>query len=137
MTRLIIAGVFALGLGVGACGSTGSQVDSSEASAAAFPAMSWSEVSAAMNDGAVLIDARSASQYAEGHIEGAVNVPSGADQAAFAALPSDKSTQLITYCGGPACSASTKVARVAAELGYSQVAEYKGGYPEWKKNQSM
>lgn len=138
MTRLIIASVFALGLGAAACGSTSNQVAASDAAAkASFPTMSWQQVDAAVKGGAVLVDARSADSYQSGHIAGAVSVPSGADTAAYAALPSDKSTQLITYCGGPACGARTKVARAAAALGYSKIAEYEGGYPEWKKNQSM
>jgi len=138
MTRIIVACAFALGLGAAACGSTNNQVVASEAAAApAFPAMSWDQVSAAVTEGAVLVDARSAGEYADGHITGAISVPAHADETALAALPSDKATQLITYCGGPACGARSAVGRAAQKLGFTKIAEYQGGYPEWKKNQAM
>lgn len=101
----------------------------------ALPTYAWVDVDAAMKTGAVLVDARGADQFAQGHIEGAINVPAG-DEAAFASLPADKGTKLIFYCGGPACNASTKAAHKAASLGYSNVGEYKGGYPEWSKAQA-
>lgn len=97
-----------------------------------FSEMNWQEVADAMSKGAVLVDARSADGYAEGHIEGAINIPSG-DEAAFASLPEDKGTQLIFYCGGPKCKASTRGATMAKKMGFTQIAEYKGGYPEWKE----
>lgn len=96
--------------------------------------MSWDEVASAMASGAVLVDARGSEGYAKGHIEGAVNVPYK-DEGAYASLPEDKSTALIFYCGGPACSASTKGATTALSQGYTNVAEYRGGYPEWASKQ--
>lgn len=96
----------------------------------AYPAMAWTDVEAAVKAGATLIDARSAEQYAAGHITGAINVPTG-DDAALARLPAAKTTQLIFYCGGPACSARTNCAAKVQALGYTKLAQYKGGYPEW------
>lgn len=98
--------------------------------------LSWAEVEAAVASGAVLVDTRAPEGYAEGHITGAVNGPAQ-DEAAFqAVLPESKDTLLIFYCGGPQCSASTKGAQLATALGYTNVAEYKGGYPEWSSFQA-
>ncbi len=134
MARVLSVLAAALLLAAPACSSTGSTV-TDEATAAALPTMTWSEVASAVDSGAVLIDARGAESFNNGHITGAVNVPSRGDDAKWANLPTDKATKLITYCGGPACSASSKVARQALSRGYVDVAEYKGGYPEWKSAQ--
>lgn len=90
----------------------------------------WPAVEAAMAAGAVLVDSRSPKGFAKGHIEGAINVPCR-DEAAQSALPADKATVVIFYCSGPVCSASTKGAEKALEMGYTQVKEYRGGYPDW------
>lgn len=100
-----------------------------------IPVLAWADVAAAVTGGAVLVDARSPEAYAKGHIAGAINVPYK-DGDAYATLPQDKARRLIFYCGGPACSASTQCATTAREKGYSSVAEYRGGYPEWEKAQA-
>ena len=132
MRTLPLLSILALALSALGCGSTCHAVANDDAAAASFPLLTWEEVSAAMQDGAILADARRPEGYAEGHIEGAVNVPVR-DQVAFDKLPADKSAKLIFYCGGPYCRASLKAATRARELGYTNVAEYRGGYPEWKK----
>ena len=90
----------------------------------------WPATAAAMAGGAVLVDSRGPKGFASGHIKGAINVPYR-DEAAHSQLPSDKATTVIFYCSGPACSASTKGAKKALEMGYTSVKEYRGGYPDW------
>ena len=92
--------------------------------------LTWPDVEAAMSAGATLIDSRGAAGFAKGHIPGAINIPAG-DDAAYATLPEDKSTQVVFYCSGPACGASTTGAQKALSLGYTKVGEYRGGYPAW------
>lgn len=94
----------------------------------------WTQTAAAMSAGGMLIDSRSPRGFNSGHITGAINVPYK-DEAAHSALPSDKATTLVFYCSGPACSASTKGAKKALEMGYTQVKEYRGGYPDWASRQ--
>jgi rhodanese-related sulfurtransferase len=98
----------------------------------AFAHMNWDQVATAMASGATLCDARSKTGYDAGHIKGAVHTPYKAENG-MAVLPADKASQLVFYCGGPSCSASFKAAKVAAGLGYTNIGEYKGGYPEWAK----
>jgi hypothetical protein len=54
----------------------------------------------AQEDGALLLDARSESAFAAGHIEGAVNLPlpDFTDEALAAALGTDKSRPIYIYC---------------------------------------
>ena len=133
-------------LALTACATTTTTTDSAPAEAEAAPAEAaeatpeipvydWAQVTEAMGSGAILVDARGAQSYANGHIENAINIPCrGADET-YSVLPADRNTQVVFYCGGPACSASNKGATAAARLGYTNVAEYKGGYPEWKSQQ--
>jgi rhodanese-related sulfurtransferase len=53
------------------------------------------------------------------------------DVAAHSALPDDKTAEVIFYCSGPICAASTKGAEKALAMGYTNVKEYRGGYPDW------
>jgi len=96
--------------------------------------LDWAAVEAAMAAGAVLVDSRGPKGFANGHIAGAINVP-WKDEAAQSALPEDKSAAVVFYCSGPICSASTKAAEKALGWGYTQVSEYRGGYPDWASRQ--
>ena len=93
--------------------------------------LNWKVVKAAQESGAVLVDARGAASFAKGHIPGAISVPLG-DEATMTRLPGDKSTKLIYYCGGPSCAASTRAAAKATKAGYTEGADFRGGFPAWK-----
>ncbi len=77
--------------------------------------------------GAVLLDVRTAEEFAGGHIPGSVNVPLGAlgdvDRVA------QKSTPLFVYCRSGARSASA--AAVLEQEGYGQVRNI-GGIAAWR-----
>lgn len=82
----------------------------------------------------------------EGHIPGAVSLPSpelatrddsGAlsvvdDGAALSAIVADTTAKVIVYCGSFTCGRSLDVAQAAVSLGYTNVYRYQGGYNEWK-----
>ena len=98
----------------------------------------------AIGSGAVLIDARVASEYAEGHIKGAINVPyrersakaadfdASKDQFDLSKLPGKKEAFVVIYCNGSECWKSYKAAVVAIKGGYSNVGWYRLGFPDWK-----
>jgi rhodanese-related sulfurtransferase len=120
------------------CATSQATQTATEAPAAEAPAaeeahadMSWSDVKSALGEGAILVDARGAGSYTKGHIPGAISVPAS-DDGAMERLPEAKDTRLIYYCGGPKCPASTKAAAKASAAGYTQVADFRGGYPAWK-----
>ncbi len=48
----------------------------------------------------VIVDVRTYEEYREGHIPGAINIPSERIATERALLPKDKSTPLILYCRG-------------------------------------
>ena len=82
--------------------------------------------------GVMLIDSRPAArQYDPGHIPGAVSIPDSKFDQMAAALPQDKSTLLIFYCGGVECMLSHNSAFKAEKLGYTNIRVYAEGSPDW------
>ncbi len=83
----------------------------------------------------VIVDSRpTARRYDKGHIPVAINIPDRKFAKMTDALPKDKGTLLIFYCGGLKCPLSHKSAYKASELGYTNVKVYAAGYPDWVKN---
>jgi rhodanese-related sulfurtransferase len=103
------------------------------AMAAEFPDISIADLKAAISQKkVVVIDVNGSGSYAKGHIPGAIDFASSADNLA-SALPSDKDTLVVAYCGGPSCSAYKKAAQKAADLGYTNVKHLSAGISGWKK----
>ena len=89
-----------------------------------------SDVHAALGDGSfVLVDARSAHAWDQGHIPGAVHLPHG-DIAQRAAELIDHGAEVVTYCWGPGCNGATRAALAFAKAGY-RVREIIGGVEYW------
>ena len=84
----------------------------------------------------MLIDSRPyEGRFVHGYIPTAVSLPDSAfDKKAKDVLPADKSTRLIFYCQGPECVLSHQSAFKAQKLGYTDVAVYAGGLPDWQAN---
>lgn len=79
--------------------------------------------------GYVVVDSRGAQAWAQGHLPGAVHLPT-AQIAARAAELVPAGAQVVTYCWGPGCNGATRAALEFAKLGY-QVKEMLGGYEYW------
>ncbi|WP_101387219.1 rhodanese-like domain-containing protein [Streptomyces sp. TLI_146] len=79
--------------------------------------------------GFVVLDSRSTESWDQGHVPGAVHLPTAliAEQAEQLL---DKSVPVVTYCWGPGCNGATRAALALAELGY-QVKEMLGGFEYW------
>ena len=77
--------------------------------------------------GAVLVDVRSGSEYAEGHIPGSCNVPLQALDK-IRAVAADQNTPLFVYCYSGARSA--KAAVQLQKMGYTNVKNI-GGIAAW------
>ena len=85
---------------------------------------------------AVIIDARKAEEYQEGHIPGALNLyGEELDKDAPNVLPylADKQQEIIVYCHGGDCDLSLMVAKALAGNGYGRVEIFGDGWPAWKK----
>jgi rhodanese-related sulfurtransferase len=82
----------------------------------------------------IIADSRTAADYKAGHIPGAISLP--VDETWDGRLPKDKTSLVVFYCGGGACSLSGVAAQRALELGYNKVAIYKGGWQGWTQTAS-
>lgn len=79
--------------------------------------------------GAVVVDVRTAEEYAEGHVAESVNndvtIPGFSERM----VVSDKNTQICLYCRSG--SRSKKALRELSGAGYTNLAELKGGITSW------
>ena len=79
----------------------------------------------------VVLDVRSAEDYARKHVCGAINLPhSRITRKRLSEYPDD--TLFVVYCWGPGCNGSTKAALKLAQLGYA-VKEMIGGIEYWER----
>ena len=86
-----------------------------------------------MNQGAAVLDLRSAEDYAAGHIRGARSIPAGQLADSLDALKRYKGKPLIVYCEQGATAAAAL--RTLAQQGFSQVANLRGGLSAWRAEQ--
>lgn len=94
-----------------------------------------SDVAAALaadgGPGFVLVDSRSIESWDQGHIPGALHLPTALIPERAVQLL-DRSVPVVTYCWGPGCNGATRAALALAELGY-QVKEMLGGFEYWAR----
>jgi len=93
------------------------------------------EVKSLFAAGQVLfLDARFASDYEAGHIQGALNLPWQEFDAYFdqivQQLPEDRT--IVTYCDGETCDLSKDLARALIEMGFANVRVLVNGWSVWK-----
>ncbi len=79
----------------------------------------------------VIVDTRTPDEFAQARIAGAVNIPAGFVRSLSNRLPKDKGTLLVFYCRGTGCTLSAEAATEAAGLGYTNLAIYQAGIPDW------
>lgn len=79
--------------------------------------------------GLVVVDSRSAESWEQGHLPGALHLPT-AEIARSAAALVPAGTVVVSYCWGPGCNGAARAALAFARLGY-QVKEMIGGYEYW------
>ncbi|MDI1464390.1 rhodanese-like domain-containing protein [Catellatospora sp. KI3] len=79
--------------------------------------------------GVVVVDTRSLEAWEQGHIPGAVHLPTAEIPARAAELIGPDQV-VVTYCWGPGCNGSTRAALAFARLGHP-VKEMIGGYEYW------
>ncbi len=82
-------------------------------------------------DNFILLDVRSAEDYAEKHVARALSLPWREISAErMAAFPDG--ARFVVYCWGPGCNGSTKAALRLARLGFA-VREMIGGIEYWER----
>jgi rhodanese-related sulfurtransferase len=82
------------------------------------------------NDDFTLIEALPEEAFKQGHIPGAVNIPS--ENIAQKESQVDKAKPVVTYCANYACQASTVAAKKLIDLGFEDVRDFKAGKQAWK-----
>lgn len=86
-------------------------------------------------DRAIFVDARSAADFAAGHIRGAVNLPWQRVDARFMDVADrlESAEEIITYCDGPSCRLSHDLAGFLKEMGFSRVRVLVNGWSLWRQ----
>ncbi|GAA1759280.1 hypothetical protein GCM10009681_33150 [Luedemannella helvata] len=80
-------------------------------------------------EGLVVVDSRAAVAWEQGHLPGALHLPT-AEIAARAGELIPRTSAVVAYCWGPGCNGATRAALAFATLGY-RVKEMIGGYEYW------
>ena len=84
-----------------------------------------------INDGATVLDVRSATQYANGHIVGARNLPLNELGAKLDSVSKKKDRPVLVYC--EMGNTSAKAAATLRQAGFAQVLNLKGGLMAWQR----
>lgn len=100
--------LFVVLLGVAGCSSSGT------APAATAPRVGGAEAKRLVAAGATLVDVRSPEEFADGHINGARNLPVGELRSTMTSLPKDR--PVVVYCAVGA--RATTAAAILAAAGY-------------------
>lgn len=80
-------------------------------------------------DPLIIVDVRTPQEFAEGYIQGAVNIPDTEIEATAEELLTDKSAKIVVYCRSGRRSALA--AATLSELGYTDVYDL-GGILDWE-----
>jgi rhodanese-related sulfurtransferase len=86
-----------------------------------------------------LVEVLGEDDYGEGHIPGAISVPSPKGMSAeemdknTAAKGISKDDYIVVYCASYTCPASTRAARRLLEAGYSNVLDFKASKRGWRE----
>jgi rhodanese-related sulfurtransferase len=81
--------------------------------------------------GVVVVDSRGTEAWEQGHVPGALHLPTG-EIAARAGREIPAGMTVVTYCWGPGCNGATRAALEFARLGYP-VKEMIGGFEYWSR----
>jgi len=86
-------------------------------------------------EAAIFVDARPENQYAEGHIQGALNIP-WQDVDRYFVETADLlggAPTVITYCDGESCDLSHELAIFLQEMGFKDVRVLVNGWTVWQQ----
>ena len=83
---------------------------------------------------AIFIDARYPGAFSEGHIPGAINLPTDLFDKYYFEVGENitKNDFLILYCTGPECHLSTSLSEIMTNFGYKNIMLFEGGFDTWE-----
>jgi len=119
---------------VGACGTPSAR--GVDAPAAAVPTEAEIEANLTVEQaeslwqqgGVVIIDVREPSEFAEGHIPGAILIPSGSVADRLEEIPTDQPVLVVCRSG----NRSSQVHQLLVQHGFENVHNVRGGMIEWQ-----
>ncbi len=82
-----------------------------------------------VGDAFTLVDVREESEFAAGHLPGAIHISKGVLERDIEAKVPDASTPLVLYCGGG--FRSVLAAEALQRMGYTNVISMDGGWSGW------
>jgi rhodanese-related sulfurtransferase len=103
-----------------------------------FPLIDTKQAFEEWEYGTLFIDARSADEYAKGHIQGALCIPAFGSALRQEMVPNVAESEpheepVILYCTkSEDCPASKEIARDLKTLGFGNLLIYKGGFSTWE-----
>lgn len=80
-----------------------------------------------------LVEVLPEENFQEFHLPNAINIPGDELRARAPERIPDKDATVVVYCANPACLASDRAARLLAEMGYTDVHDYRGGKEHWRE----
>lgn len=80
-------------------------------------------------EGVVLVDVRPESEFAAGHVDGAVNIPTADLADRMAELPKD--ARIVAYCRGPYCVLALEAVNLLRSHGFDAV-RMEDGVRDWR-----
>jgi rhodanese-related sulfurtransferase len=80
---------------------------------------------------ALVLDVREPTEYANGHLLGAKNMPLGSVEARAGELDKHKARPVIVICGDG--NRAGKAALILREKGFANVVNLTGGFPAWQQ----
>jgi rhodanese-related sulfurtransferase len=83
------------------------------------------------NNEALFLDARGIKLYKKGTVMGAMHMDVKQFDKLKKYLPADKNVPLVSFCNGPKCHLSGKLAKALKAEGYTNISIYPGGGPEY------
>ena len=83
------------------------------------------ELKERVKTGAILLDVRSAQEYQEGHLEGAILIPEFEIEKNIEKIIRDKHQEIVIYCTSGA--RSKKASKIMRMKGYDNLYDLKGG----------
>lgn len=90
------------------------------------------------NNDALFLDARGIKLYKKGTVMGAMHMDVKQFDKLKKYLPANKATPLVSFCNGPKCHLSGKLAKMLQAEGYTNISIYPGGGPEYtEKKKAM
>jgi len=81
----------------------------------------------------LLIDVREESEYASGHVPGAIHIGRGVIERDIETKVTDTATPIVLYCGGGFRSALA--ADALQKMGYTNIISMDGGIRDWRAKQ--